>query len=215
MKSPIYDYSHNQSLYLRLVIHFFSDSAKAKLIGSTMADSCSNLGEYNLKKLSKLLKMIDRWPITMNHWKHLWLDHQVVTYTAAISACHNVSESLAALAARIAQRNTVICPAWLVGRPSVDPFFTSRYHEQPMNRLFGHLRNQQEDRLWNLIKYLKFSISFFCIRCEPNSILWTPRWKVALHLLHEKRLKEVSPNTATYNSVPRNKSEQVRVTEIS
>lgn len=161
MKSPIYDYSHNQSLYLRLVIHFFSDSAKAKLIGSTMADSCSNLGEYNLKKLSKLLKMIDRWPITMNHWKHLWLDHQVVTYTAAISACHNVSESLAALAARIAQRNTVICPAWLVGRPSVDPFFTSRYHEQPMNRLFGHLRNQQEDRLWNLIKYLKFSISFF------------------------------------------------------
>ena len=23
MKSPIYDYSHNQSLYLRLVIHFF------------------------------------------------------------------------------------------------------------------------------------------------------------------------------------------------
>lgn len=41
----------------------------------------------------------------------------------------------------------------------------------------------------------------------------TPRWKVALHLLHEMRLKEVSPNTATYNSVPRKslKSE----TEIS
>ena len=112
---------------------------------------------------------------------------QVVTYTAAISACHNVSESLAAP----------------LGWSTIDAFFkVSWANEQPIwspKSARVRLMIMKLDSDWWSIR------SFCCLRCEPNGMR-TLRWKVALHLLHEMRLKEVSPNTATYNSVPRNKS---------